>query len=42
MILLAHILGMPVEELLAPPASGIMAGLLLSLAAVMSGLRRQR
>jgi hypothetical protein len=40
-ILLAHISGVPVEELLTPPATGIAAGMLLSLASLMSGLLHQ-
>jgi hypothetical protein len=41
MILIAHILGMPVEELLTPSMSGIAAGMLLSIASVIATLRRR-
>ena|GEM_PF-2027130 len=40
MIVIAHILGMPVEELLASLASGMTAGMLLGLASIMSRVRR--
>jgi hypothetical protein len=36
MILLAHIMGVPVEELLAPSTSGMVTGAVLSLASVIS------
>jgi hypothetical protein len=42
-MLLAHILGMPIEELLVPWASGgVGAGVLLVLASVVSRMRRRR
>lgn len=37
MIVLAHIMGMPVEELLVPLASGTGAGTVIWLAAVLRG-----
>ena len=41
MILLAHILGMPVEEVLVPLASGVGAGTVIWLAAILRrALRR--
>lgn len=43
MIVIAHILGMPVEELLVPLASGgVGVGMLLVLASVISRVRRRR
>jgi hypothetical protein len=41
MIVLAHIFGVPVEELLGPSASGMMAGMALGLASLMSMVRRK-
>jgi len=42
-IVIAHILGMPVEELLVPLASGgVGVGMLLVLASVISRVRRRR
>ncbi|MGB8909835.1 MAG: hypothetical protein WCC84_13915 [Candidatus Cybelea sp.] len=40
-ILLAHILGVPVEEFLTPPATGVAAAMLLSFVTLTSGLWRQ-
>jgi hypothetical protein len=41
MILIAHILGMPVEELLTPSTSTITAGVLLELATLVALVRRR-
>jgi hypothetical protein len=42
-VILAHILGMPIEESLMPWASGGMgAGMLMVLASVLSRLRRRK
>lgn len=42
-MMLAHILGMPIEENLMPWASGGMgAGMLIALASLLSRLRRRR
>jgi hypothetical protein len=42
-VIIAHILGMPIEESLVPWASGGMgAGVLVVLASVLSRLRRRR
>ena len=42
MLVLAHIGGLPVEELLTPSTLAIGAGLLLPLASVVARLRRKR
>jgi hypothetical protein len=41
MILIAHIFGLPVEELAAPVASGVAAGVLVELTALMARVRRR-
>jgi hypothetical protein len=41
MILIAHIFGLPVEELATPLASGVAAGVLIELTALMARVRRR-
>jgi hypothetical protein len=41
-MILAHVAGIPFEELLTPSATGLAAGLLATLAPVISFLRRHR
>jgi hypothetical protein len=41
MILIAHIFGLPVEELAAPLASGVAAGVLIELTALMARIRHR-
>jgi hypothetical protein len=40
-ILIAHIFGLPIEELAGPLASGVAAGLLIELTALMARIRHR-
>ncbi len=41
MILIAHIFGLPIEELATPLASGVAAGVLIELTALMARIRHR-
>jgi hypothetical protein len=41
MILIAHIFGLPVEELATPLASGVAAGFLIELTALLTRIRHR-